>query len=158
MKPWSKLQRDLYKIIDEKIKFQIHCVAYRMDSQRGSTNLPRYWVTLGKETVWDYPKDFVKEDGTKNYLDKKVDSYPYGSDVPDISDLLREYIETPREIIYEKHFKNDKWGLINILKSADKRIGKRRLIELKSKTHNIAANKIIEERLKENNGVRPNGT
>ena len=61
MKPWSKLKRDIYKIIDEKINFQIHCVAYRMDSQYGSTNLPRYWITLGKETLWDYPKDFIKE-------------------------------------------------------------------------------------------------
>ena len=150
MRPWSKLQRDLYKILDNKINFQIHCVAYRKDSQRGSTNLPRFWITLGKETLWDYPKDFVKEHGTKNYSDTKIHNYPYSSDVPDISDLLREYIETPKEEIYEKHFENDKWGLINILKSADRRIGKRRLIELKSKTHNVAANKIIEERLKGN--------
>jgi hypothetical protein len=148
MKPWSKLQRDLYNIVDEKIKFQIHCVAYRMDSQRGSTNLPRYWITLNKETIWDYPKDFVKYDGTKNYTDEKINTYPYGSDVPDISNLIREYIDTPKELIYEKHFENDKWGLINILKATDRRIGKRRLNEFKSKTHNIAANKIIEERLK----------
>ena len=151
MRPWSKLQRDLYKIIDCKINLQIHCIAYRMDSQRGSTNLPRYWITLGKETLWDYPKDFVKKHGTKNYSDTKINNYPYSSDVPDISDLLREYIETPKEKIYENHFENDKWGLINILKSADRRIGKGRLIELKSKTHNVAANKIIEERLKEIN-------
>jgi hypothetical protein len=149
MKPWSKLQRDLYKVMDRKIGFQIHCVAYRMDSEYGNTNLPRYWITLGKETLWDYPGDFVKECGTKNYVDKIIHVYPYNSDVPDISDLLREYIETPKEIIYEKHFENDKWGLVNILKSADRRIGKRRLEELKSKTRNIAANKIIEERLKE---------
>jgi hypothetical protein len=149
MKPWSKLQRDLYNIIYGKLKFQIHCVAYRMDSQCGSTNLPRYWITLGDETIWDYPKDFVKDGGTKNYADRIAREYPYNSDVPDISDLLREYIETPTEIIYGKHFENDKWGLINILKAADRRIGKRRLNELKSKTHNAAANKIIEERLKQ---------
>ena len=147
MKPWSKLKRDLCKITDEKINFQIHCVAYRMDSQYGSTNLPRYWITLGKETLWDYPKDFVKEYGTKNYSDKKIHAYPYSSDVPAISDLLREYIETPKEIIFEKHFENDKWGLINILKSADRRIGKRRLLDLKRKTHNRAAHKIIAKRL-----------
>ena len=51
MKPWNKLQRDLYKMIDEKINFQIHCAAYRMNSEYGSTNLPRYWITLGKEIV-----------------------------------------------------------------------------------------------------------
>jgi hypothetical protein len=120
-----------------------------MNSQYGSTNLPRYFITLKKEILWDYPKDFVKEYGTKNYSDKIIHAYPYSSDVPDISDLLREYIETPNEIIFEKHFENDKWGLVNILKSADKRIGKRRLVELKHKTDNIAANKIITERLRE---------
>ena len=122
-----------------------------MDSQQGSTNLPRYWITLGKETIWDYPKDFVKnytQDGTKNYIDRIIHTYPYCSDVPYISELLREYIETPKDTIFEKHFEKDKWGLINILKAADNRIGKRRLEKLKSKTHNIAAIKIIEERLK----------
>lgn len=74
--------------------------------------------------------------------------YPYDSDVSDISKFLRAYIESSTETIYEKHFENDKWGLANILKSADRRIGKRRLLELKNKTHNIAANKIIEKRLK----------
>lgn len=134
--------------MDEKINFQIHCVAYRMDSEYGSTNLPRYWITLGKEILWDYPKDFTKEFGTENHVDKIIKSYPYNSDAPDISSLLREYIDTSRERVYEKHFESDRWGLTNILKAADRRVGKRRLHELKSKTRNMAAHKIIEERLR----------
>ena len=140
MKPWSKLQRELYKIIDKKIKFQIHCVAYRMDSRYGRTDLPRYWITLGNEILWDYPKDFI--------ADETAQYYPHGTAISDISILLREYIDTPKEILFEKHFENDKWGLINILRSADRRIGKERLIELKNRTNNITTNKIIEERLK----------
>ena len=146
---WSKLQRDLYKIIDGNINFQIHCVRYPMDSFYGSTDLPRYWITIGKEILWDYPKDFVVAcGGTKNYIDRYIATYPYSNDISDISNLLREYIETPKEILFEKHFENDKWGLINILKAADRRIGKRRLVKLKKKTHNIAAYKIISHRLK----------
>lgn len=63
MKRWSKLQKELYNLIAPELDFQIHCRAYRMDSQSGSTDLPRYWITLGKETIWDYPGQFVGDDG-----------------------------------------------------------------------------------------------
>ena len=67
-KPWSKLQRELYDLVSDSIDFQIHCVAYRMDSAYGSTNLPRYWITLNKEIIWDYPKQFVTKGGTVRNL------------------------------------------------------------------------------------------
>jgi len=102
---------------------------------------------LGKEILWDYPKDFIRYGGTRNCVDGYIAAYPYSNDVSAISDLLREYIETPKEMLFEKHFENDKWGLINILKSADRRMGKRRLVKLKKKTRNIAAHKIISQRL-----------
>lgn len=155
-KPWSKLQRELYKLVSEDINFQVHCVAYPMLSQRGSTDLPRYWITLGKEVIWDYPKQFVTEDGTvknlsgfgaEKYSDRLTVTYPYITDISDISRLIREYIDTPKDEIVSKIFENDHWGLINILRSADRRIGDRRLEELKRKTHNIAANKVVDARL-----------
>lgn len=148
MKRWSKLQRELYKLLDDTINFQIHCVAYPMRSQYGSTNLPRYFITLDKEIIWDYPKDFVLKNGTVGNYSGDSNGYPYSTDVSYISDLIREYIDTPKEEIYSKHFENDKWGLINIIKSADRRIGKRRLVELSKKIKNQEAKKIIEKRLK----------
>jgi hypothetical protein len=57
--PLSKLQLEIYKLVANGLDLQIHCVVYRMDSQRGSTDLPRYWFQLGKEIIWDYPKDFI---------------------------------------------------------------------------------------------------
>lgn len=53
MKSWSKLQKELYLIIDPTIDLQIHCVAYPMRSRYGNTALPRYWITLGKEIIFD---------------------------------------------------------------------------------------------------------
>ena len=150
MKKWSSLQRELYKIIDNRIRFQIHLSKYRIDSQYGSTDLPRYWITLGEEIIFDYPKQFVDVSTHGNFiknLSGKKQLYPYGTDISDISDLIREYIDTPKEIIFHKHFENDYWGLANILRAADKRIGKRRLILLKRKTNNKGALKIIEYRL-----------
>ena len=150
MKRWSSLQRELYQIIDEHIGFQIHLSKYRMKSQYGTTDLPRYWITLGKEIIFDYPKQFAdpSQSGsfTKN-LNGKRRRYPYDTDVSDISYLIREYIDTPKDNILSKHFENDCWGLANILRAADKRLGKRRLDLLKRKTDNKAALKIIEYRL-----------
>ena len=147
MRRWSKLQKEIYNLITSGINFQIHCAAYPMRSQYGSTDLPRYWITLDKEIIFDYPKDFVKADGTiVNHVGEKF-NYPYTTEVSDISNLLREYIETSKEELFDKHFESDKWGLTNILKATDRRIGARRLNELKRKTESVSTNKIIERRL-----------
>ena len=143
---WSKLQREIYKLVDEKINFQIHCTRYPMDSELGSTDLPRYWITLDKEIIFDYPKQFAVWGGTIN-CSGFHSGYPYNTDISDISNLIREYIDTPKEELLIKIFDNDHWGLINILRAADRRVGQRRLERLKKKTHNIAAHKIIKARL-----------
>ncbi|BBM00246.1 hypothetical protein [Microbulbifer sp. GL-2] len=143
-KPWSKLQKEFYLLRAEGLKLQLQCRSYRMDSQMGSTNCPRYWITLGKDIIWDYPKYFV---GKPHPERKPSEWYPYGTDIPDISNLIREYIDTFKDEIMNKVFENDYWGLVNILLAADKRIGTRCLSELKKKIDNKAALKIIEVRM-----------
>jgi hypothetical protein len=139
------------------LAFQLHCVAYRMGSQCGRTNLPRYWITFNDETVWDYPKDFMNEviDYEQIYGAKLAgenifslkQTYPYVCHISAISDLIREYIDTPKEVLFDKVFEKDKWGLTDILKSVDRRIGKRRLYRLVETLANSTATKIITERL-----------
>jgi len=145
-KPWSKLQKELYLIRATGLNFQIHCSKYRMNSRWGSTDLPRYWITVStgenKEILWDYPKDFI---GLNH--PKRAEWYPHNTDISEISNLIREYIDTPKEELLIKQFEKDYWGLINILRAADKRIGNRRLSLLKSKTKNIAARKILKLRM-----------
>ncbi|GHU84537.1 hypothetical protein FACS189473_2120 [Spirochaetia bacterium] len=147
--PWSKLQREVYNLVAPGLAFQLHCVAYRMDSLQGSTDLPRYWITFQGETVWDYPKDFMDEvidDGEYVFSLKRI--YPYLCHISDISDLIREYIDTPKAILFDKVFENDKWGLTDILKSVDRRIGKAKLLRLtETRKENAAINKIIDARL-----------
>jgi len=144
---WSKLQREIYKITTDNINIQIHCTVYPMDSQYGSTDLPRYWITLDKEVIFDYPKQFVTSDGCVRNLSGFSIGYPYNACISDISNLIREYIDTPKDEILTKIFNNDYWGLINILRAADRRIGIRRLKTLKKKTRNIAARKVIKARI-----------
>jgi hypothetical protein len=143
-KPWSKLQRQVYLIIDPTIKFQIQCRVYAMDSKFGHTGLPRYWITLGRETIWDYPRQFIDAPHPER---EHPSHYPYGTDISAISELLREYLDTPREELLSKQFENDHWGLINILRAADIRIGSRQWPRLMKKTHNSAALKVLERRM-----------
>jgi hypothetical protein len=110
-----------------------------MDSYRGSTDLPRYWITFQKDIVWDYPRHFM--------TDELIQIYPYGGDISSFSDVIREYIDTPKELLFDKAFDKDKWGLTDILKSVDRRIGKRRLVRLSETLNNSSISKIIGERL-----------
>ena len=143
-KAWSKLQKEYYLIVADGLKIQLQCRTYRMNSQMGSTNLPRYWFTLNKEIIWDYPKQFI---GKKHPNRVESTWYPYTTDIPDISNLIREYIDTPKNELFDKEFENDYWGLTNILKASDKRIGKRRLLKLRKKIKNKAAIKVIDIRM-----------
>lgn len=131
MAAWSKLQKSLYLIVSDKVDFQIHCSVYRMNSQRGSTDLPRYWITVGKDIIFDYPKQFMNNEESKNY--------PYITQISDISDLIREYIDCPVNLLPKKEFENDLWGLTDILKAVDKRLGKERL-----NNYFISSNSVIE--------------
>ena len=112
MKRWSKLQKRLYELVDESIDFKLHCTVYRMQSRRGSTDLPRYFITLAGEIIFDYPKDFMlKSGGVKSLVRSALTKiYPYGNDISDIGELIREYIDTLKEELFAKHFDADKWG------------------------------------------------
>ena len=103
-----------------------------MKSQRGSADLPRYWITIGKEIVFDYPKQFINDQENKNY--------PYETQISDISNCIREYIDCPVNMLPEKQFQNDLWGLTDILKVVDKRLGKERLT-----TYFASGNSMIKE-------------
>lgn len=61
--------------------------------------------------------------------------------------MIEEYIQTDKEELFQKHFEKDLWGLANILKAADRRIGIRRLLLLRKKTKNKSALLVIEKRL-----------
>ena len=149
MKRWSKLAKRLYELADESIDFRLRCTVYRMQSRRGGTDLPRYFITLAGEIIFDYPKDFMLKSGSVKSLAQGALTkiYPYGNDISDIGELIREYIDTPKEELFKKHFDADEWELANILKATDKRIGKRRLQILAKNRKNQVMQKVIAARL-----------
>lgn len=81
------------------------------------------------------------------FIDNGHGTYPYLTDVSDISDLIREYIDTPVSELMTRWFDNDRWGLTDILRAADRRIGKRRLEQLKE-TASTDATRVVTARIK----------
>ena len=143
-RPWSKLQREIYRIIAPEIKFQLQCRAYPMHAQYGNNEIPRYWITLGKEIIWDYPKHFVSQ---KGFFDRHLPyPFPYAWDVTEISHLIREYSDTPRSELLSKPFAEDLWGIINILRASDRRVGSRQWDKLEQCAKSEAVTKIIARR------------
>jgi len=153
MSRWSKLQKQIYNLIDPKINLQIHCIRYPMRSQYGSTDCPRYWITLDKDIIWDYPKDFpellkgptiTSPIGISYSLDYYP--YPYITEISNMSNLIREYINTPKCELLTKEFENDTWGLLDIILAADRRISIYKL-SWSQRTFTSAAELVIKKRI-----------
>ena len=128
--------------MDPAVEFQLHCALYEMNSNDGhhGSKLPRYFITVGKEIIFDYPKDF---DTTWKY---GRNSYPWDTEISDISDMIEAYIQCPETELMNS-FAADRWGLTDILRVCDRRIGKRRLRELQAVTKDETLLKIIRRRL-----------
>jgi hypothetical protein len=158
---WSRLGRDVKALFDPMLNLQIHCIMQPLKGKNaiGSTHFPRYWITLNKEVIFDYPRQFMDlpdhkprwwENQNKEFT-TVAKSYPYEEHgVSEISNLLREYINRPKDKLFEP-FATDRWGLADILRAADRRVGKRKRQEmlrtiLNGGTNSTAVRKILEAR------------
>lgn len=65
----------------------------------------------------------------------------------EISNLIEEYIECPEENLMMS-FEGDKWGVTDILRVCDRRIGKRRLEEIRDAAEDKRIIGIVEKRLR----------
>jgi hypothetical protein len=131
---WSRLQKLIYNLIVDKLPFQIHCSSYRREI---GGNLGRYWVTLDKKTVWQAPGDYhlLLKTGVSD------DTSPI------ITSLLREYLDTARSELACKKFELDSYGICDVLRAADRRIGKAHLKHFLERDEADPARKILEARL-----------
>jgi len=141
-KRWSKLQSRLYNLMEPSLNFQIHYALYTMHNKKTphGCELPRCFITVGKEIVFDYPKE---HDTTNIY---GFNSYIWDGEISRISNFIEEYIQCPESDLM-KDFENDRWKLANVLRTCDRRMGKRRLAELKENVTDERLLKIIEKRL-----------
>ena len=132
MKRFSKLKARVESFFDPRLKLRLYCTKVRMVSQYGNTDLPRYYLKMGKKIVWEL---------------NKSEYYPYDEKTSLVSDLLRTWIDTkPKDFINVKR-DIELISLFEILSCADKRVGQRTLKKFKDIYFSEPAKKIIEKRI-----------
>lgn len=130
---WSKLQKQLYKIMDPTVNFQMHCSVFKTKSawnagqkvgiSKKKESIPHYWITVNNETVWDFPNNYIDNDSLVDGFTLK-ETYFYPNNYNWVADVLRNYINTPKENLLTIEFENDKFGLVDVLRKYDRRISK----------------------------------
>jgi len=111
-------------------------------------------VKLGGEVIWDYPKDF----------EVKGIGFGYWADDNGISELVREYIDAPVDRILERVFNKETkeytigimetktfsitYGLTDLFKAADRRLGREYLIAWAVHHGNPVVCRILIERFR----------
>ncbi len=140
---WSGLKRDIENIFSEELNLQIYCTAYTYTNKTYSLSAPRYWITIGKELIWDFPGPFLEwknkdQDSAVEYLDSETGT---------IAETLRAYLACGRNELMDFTFPKDRFGLVDILRAADRRLGKSKLLKkYGALSENSVVKKILEKR------------
>lgn len=146
-------------MFDDKLKMEFFCNSYPIRGQWGHKNsVPRFYLKVGKEIIWDFPKDF------------EVKDFPFyfWADNNNISDLIREYIDTPLDKLLNKKFKFDtnvfymqhldsnnqdeitiEYKLTDLFKATDRRLGNEKIKNWALNISNQKVDRIIELRFSE---------
>ena len=124
-KPWSKLKSRVEALWADKLQLAIHCTSYQWPHPGRPEPVSRHWITLSKAILWDFPGPFLSTDrirgGPVAYASLH---FPNGGSI--VGELLREYLDRPKAALFEP-FDNDQWELTDILRAADRRIGRQTL-------------------------------
>lgn len=154
-KRWSKLKKPIEDLFVQGLPLQIHCTEIRT-TPRNEGSLAEvlgvFTIRLGKEIIWKFPRQFVNEETI--YPDG---GHPYSFGVRDLNELLRDYLDTPKNVLLKKEFSRDYFGMTNILKSADRRIGLERLLQhFKNCEQNSVIKVVTVRRALQNDSINAN--
>ena len=158
IRPFSKLKKTINGLFDERLKMDFCCIAYPMRAQYANNHTPRFYVKLGKEIIWDYPKNIATEFHVESFMFR---------DSNGLTELVRDYIDTPVDKLFKKRFKRDSWEYIwqyldtrqqetvrfdykltEIFIAADRRLGKDALLKWAESKHNPVVDAILMKRYK----------
>ncbi len=163
---WSVFKKKLEDLFCPELKIQFYANAYPVSnsastSRRSTTTMGRFWMTCHSEVIWDYPKDFPE-------IGKACGAY---YPCAPITNLLREYIDTPVNEILTNEFADNTlsfhcptyipeshmWsrpaidlevpmGLAELLIACNRRLGKARLIQWSKNIAYPNVHKILKQR------------
>lgn len=131
LRRWSRIQKKVHELWTRGLDLRVHCTCYQGGNGH---HFERYWITLGKEIIWEVPGDFEKAACCAKIATR-------------ISLLIDEYIETPRTELLTKPFVYDRWHLTEILLAADRRLGRKSLAALARRSLSEPARRILSLRL-----------
>lgn len=161
LRRWSKLQKRIYAVRDPQLNLQIHCVVYRHDNIVGQGLIPRYFVTLNGEIIFDFPKDFpISDIDFQQYAhrpdgegERMAEVYKRSPEaVSDISCALDQYLNADQ---VTRLTIKDYWGILDIIRAADRRVGVRQWDRL-YETSSAAARKVLDARRKARKNAKGN--
>ena len=148
---WSKLKSRVEALWVPALPMAIHANVFVQHTKHWDLDEPRHWIMLDKTIIWDFPGPFMKPEPPRG---RRIvyweDAYGWGGGNGQssiIATLLHQYLERDRARVFEP-FENDHWELADILRAADRRIGRERLIEWSKRLDQESpARIVVEQRL-----------
>lgn len=143
----SKLIQDIQSLFRfEHGELQLHCAVYK------NNTYPRYWLQLRTSDgdsviVWDFPKDFMDKPDVK--CGKAGWATSHGAySIDGIADCIESYINLDRLDVINRTYEPDMWGLYDIFRAADRRLGKARLVDIARGKYGEPAAMVAKEALR----------
>ena len=139
--PWSKLKAAVERLWAPDLGVSIHCNAYTHATNHDHFKVPRHWFLLDGKVIWDFPGPFLTGAAPygrplNNFYDAVRRQPESAKPIPSlrpsyrsstiVSQILREYVDRPAAALFEP-FPDDEWCLTDILRAADRRLGRQRL-------------------------------
>ena len=137
-RPWSKLKSRVEALFAPGLQLAIHCNVFTTVTKEFTFDEPRHWVVLGRgragRIIWDFPGPFLRPAPGKPPRSRRGLPLDYwesgyglaGRQPSEPSTLMRDYLDRSRERLMEPF--EDPWELAAILRAADRRLGRERLL------------------------------
>jgi hypothetical protein len=128
---WSKLKSRVEALWVPDLPMAIHCSVRKVVTTHWTLDEPHHWIVLNKEVIWDTSAFLRNPDQSGPPRGRRIETFedmywgPNGTSV--VADLLRQYIDRSRNQLFEP-FEMDGWELTEILRAADRRLGREALL------------------------------
>ena len=127
---WSKLRTRVEDLWSPALPMAIHANVWVKRTRHFTFDEPRHWIVLDRRIIWDFPGPFMRPDPPRGKrIETWEEAYGWGNGDGEssvVATLLRYYLDRERERLFEP-FEDDHWDLGDILRAADRRIGRERL-------------------------------
>ena len=124
MKRWSKLKKKVEALWAPELDLVIHCNSFRHYTNHSHYDLERHWLLLNGNVLWDFPGQFLESNNPDHPQAMRHHPWSFPTKT---SEVLDQYLSCPINELLTRQFEEDHYGLGDILRAADRRLGKTRL-------------------------------